>query len=383
MIKILILALPAMVCAVIALLLTLNVVTSRNKPQVKLLAFMVVSMLLYVAHFIFFNDLIDAIPFSDTIYSFCNPAVYPLFFIYVEELTLKRPNRLHQLLYLLPAIVCFVAVGWLYLMMDQQETAFFIEQYLYHNKFSSLEGFAWWQGVAHWVVKLVFALEIPPVLYFGWKYITRYNQVVENNYSDTDDKNVSSVKSLLLLLAITSVVSFVCNVIGRYMFSESEWLVTIPVIVFSLLLLLIGHVGLNQRFYAYHMVMDLDSVEEYSEEYSNDLSTRLLRLINEERLYLRPNLKINDLAKLLNTNRNYIYNAINVEMGISFSEFINHKRIDYAVRLMEKTPNVQLSEVAMKSGFSSVSTFYRNFKLFKKCAPSDFQQEITEGRKRV
>ena len=119
MIKILILALPAMVCAVIALLLTLNVVTSRNKPQVKLLAFMVVSMLLYVAHFIFFNDLIDAIPFSDTIYSFCNPAVYPLFFIYVEELTLKRPNRLHQLLYLLPAIVCFVAVGGLYLMMDQ------------------------------------------------------------------------------------------------------------------------------------------------------------------------------------------------------------------------------------------------------------------------
>ena len=333
---------------------------------------MVVSMLLYIAHFIFFNNLRDAIPFSDTIYSFCNPAVYPLFFIYVEELTLKRPNRLRQLLYLLPAIVCSVVVGELYLMMDQQETAQFIEQYLYHNEFSSLQGLAWWQGVAHWVVKLVFALEIPPVLYYGWQYITRYNQIIENYYSDTDDKNVSPVKSLILLLAITSVVSFVCNVIGRYQFSEYEWLAAIPVVVFSLLLLFIGHVGLNQQFYAYNMDMDLDPVEDYPEEYSNELSNKLLRLINEERLYLRPNLKINDLAKQLNTNRNYIYNAINVEMGVSFSEFINRKRIDYSVQLMEKNPNVPLSEVAMKSGFSSISTFYRNFKLFKKCAPSDF-----------
>ena len=383
MIKILILALPAMVCAVIALLLALNVMGSKNRPQLKLLAFMVVSFFLYTAHFIFFNDLNDAIPFSDSVYSFCNPAVYPLFFIYVEELTLRRPNRFYQLLYLLPAILCSVAVGVLYLMMDQQSTAQFIEQYLYHDKFSQLEGLAWWQGVAHWAVKLVFALEIPPVLYYGWKYITRYNRIVENNYSDTEDKNVAPVRSLLLLLAIASVVSFICNLLGRYVFSEYEWLVAVPVVVFSLLLLLIGHVGLNQRFYAYNMMMDLDSEDEYAEEYSNDLSTKLLRLINEERLYLRPNLKINDLAKQLNSNRNYIYNAINVEMGVSFSEFINHKRIDYAVRLIEKNPNIPLSEVATKSGFSSVSTFYRNFRLFKKCAPSDFQLEITEGKKRV
>ena len=129
------------------------------------------------------------------------------------------------------------------------------------------------------------------------------------------------------------------------------------------------------------MEWDLYSPEDYGSEYTNELSSKLVRLLNEEQFYLKPNLKINDLARRLNTNRNYIYKAINVEMGISFSELINRKRIDYAVRMIDEYPTKHLNEVAVESGFSSISTFYRNFKLYRRCSPSDFQLEVIRKQK--
>ena len=96
--------------------------------------------------------------------------------------------------------------------------------------------------------------------------------------------------------------------------------------------------------------------------------------MDEKRLFLQPNLKINDLANMLNTNRNYIYNAINRGIGLSFAEYINKKRIEYAVQLIDQDREILLTDVAHQSGFSSPSAFYRNFKLYMDCTPSDYQK---------
>ena len=92
--------------------------------------------------------------------------------------------------------------------------------------------------------------------------------------------------------------------------------------------------------------------------------------MSEEKLYLYPNLKVSDLAMRLNSNRNYVYNAINVEMGISFSDYINGQRIDYASQLLEAHPEMSINDVMIKSGFTSTSAFYRNFKKFKGITPT-------------
>ena len=103
------------------------------------------------------------------------------------------------------------------------------------------------------------------------------------------------------------------------------------------------------------------------------LSESIQSLIEKERLYLQPNLKTEDLAKRLGTNRNYIYQAINVKMGTSFTKYINQKRIEYAAQLIEKKPKALLTDISYQSGFTSVSAFYRNFRFFKGCSPSEYQ----------
>ena len=372
MLAILVSSLPMIVCGVLSVLIVLSLYDCWNMAKTRLLFFMATATLLYLAHFIYFNRLMAVIPLTDAIYCFCNLAVFPLYYLYIEELTDYRPNRWRQALCLLPSLLGGVAVGLLYILMDRQEMTLFIEHYLYGNEFASLSGLTFWQAMIHVAVRIVFALQVPLVLYFGFRRITAYNAVVETNYSDIEGKRIVWVKTLLVLFAVTSLVSFVFNLIGRQRFIDEAVPLAIPAVLFSMLLLLIGHVGLNQRF----SVQDIEAEvflesEPIPEDCAySELLEKIRKLMSEEKLYLYPNLKVSDLARLLNSNRNYIYNAINVEMGISFSDYINSQRIDYASQLLKAHPELSINDVMFKSGFTSTSAFYRNFKKFKGITPT-------------
>lgn len=372
MLAIVVSSLPMIVCGVLSVLIVLSLYDCRNMAKTRLLFFMATATLLYLAHFIYFNRLMAVIPLTDAIYCFCNLAVFPLYYLYIEELTDYRPNRWRQAIYLLPSLLGGMAVGLLYILMDRQEMILFIEHYLYGNEFASLSGLTFWQAMIHVAVRIVFALQVPLVLYFGFRRITAYNAVVETNYSDIEGKRIVWVKTLLVLFAVTSLVSFVFNLIGRQRFIDEAVPLAIPAVLFSMLLLLIGYVGLNQRF----SVQDIEAEvflesEPIPEDCAySELLEKIRKLMSEEKLYLYPNLKVSDLARLLNSNRNYIYNAINVEMGISFSDYINSQRIDYASQLLEANPKLSINDVMFKSGFTSASAFYRNFKKFKGITPT-------------
>lgn len=372
MIGVLMSSLPMIVCGILSVLITLSLYDRWNMAKVRLLFFMTTATVLYLAHFIYFNRMTAVVPLTDTLYCFCNPAVFPLYYLYIEELTDYRPNRWRQALCLLPSLFCCLAAGLLYMLMDRHETATFIQHYLYGNEFASLSRLSFWQAIVHVVVRIVFALQVPLVLFFGFRRITTYNAVVETNFSNIEGKRIVWVKTLLVLFAVTSLVAFVFNLIGRQHFIDGPEPLTFPAVLFSALLLLIGHVGLNQRF----SVQDIEAEvfmepEPIPEDCAySELLERIRKLMSDEKLYLYPNLKVGDLAMRLNSNRNYVYNAINVEMGISFSDYINSQRVDYASQLLEAHPELSINDVMFKSGFTSTSAFYRNFKKFKGITPT-------------
>ena len=368
--------LPAMVCGVLTALLALDLCREFSRTRLYLLLFMLTAGFLYIAHFAYFNHLTGAVPVTDTIYSFCNPAVYPLFYIYIEELTTGRHNRWRHMLYLLPSLLCMILVGTLYNMMSTDDVADFIEQYLYKGDSSMLSGYAWWQAMTHQAIKVIFALQIPFVFFSGWRKITRFNRQIVENYSSIENKMLTTLKPLLLIFAVASVASFISNIIGRHNFTDYNWMLAIPSVSFSVLLLLIGHTGIHQHFTAKELQEDTREPEDTTQRKETEkkpvvetIGEEIVRVVDGEQLYLQPNLKINDLAQRLNTNREYIYRAINIGMGLSFADFINSRRIDYAAHLLENEPNIQLTEVIHKAGFSSTSAFYRNWKRFKDYPP--------------
>ena len=101
--------------------------------------------------------------------------------------------------------------------------------------------------------------------------------------------------------------------------------------------------------------------------------------MSKEQLYLNPQLKLTDLVQRLGSNRNYVYQAINIEMSMPFAEYVNRMRIEYAEQLMLSQPQMPLTEVATRAGFASTTSFYRNFKIIRGCSPKSFKMASSSG----
>ena len=110
-----------------------------------------------------------------------------------------------------------------------------------------------------------------------------------------------------------------------------------------------------------------------SDSTNDELMRRICTLMEEQKLYLNSELKLNDVADALNTNRNLISSCINSQQGCSFSQFVNGYRVEYAKDLIRHKPDMKISEVWMQSGFSTETSFFRTFKAVTGMTPTEWK----------
>jgi len=364
---------PVIVCSLNTMMLLLNWRRQPNSAVGWLTVWSVATMLLYACHFLYFQHATEFLPVSDSLYTVCNLVVYPLYLIYISEQTDLQPLSSKPLLVggvwvlgLLGGVIIFT----LYAVMDESETHEFINTFLYHNRSDGLEGTAWLQYVAHRTCQTIFAVEVVVVAMIGYRKIKRYNATLEQLCADTDDKSLRPIGIILQLLVVTGVLSFAVNYIGRQHFADSLWL-AVPALVFSVLLFSITWVGLNYhttlRDISNSKVTTGTTVEENKPASQNDqraMKNQLEQLMMQERIFLRQDLRLDDVALMLGTNRTYLLATLRNEMGMTFKEYINRQRIAYAEELMRRVPNISKIEVASQSGYGTPSSFYRNMKAY-------------------
>ena len=107
-----------------------------------------------------------------------------------------------------------------------------------------------------------------------------------------------------------------------------------------------------------------------------DLMERICLIMDEEQLYLRCDLKLQDVAVRLNTNSSYVSECINSIRSQSFSQFVNTYRVARAQELLRNEPDIKIAEVWVKAGFSSEASFYRIFKAFTGTTPIAWKAEV-------
>jgi AraC-like DNA-binding protein len=84
------------------------------------------------------------------------------------------------------------------------------------------------------------------------------------------------------------------------------------------------------------------------------------------------NINVDDLADLAGFSKFHFARLFKQFAGMSCYEYLTQKRIAHAERLLIQ-PDISITEVAMRSGFNSLSTFNRIFKTAKNCTPSEYK----------
>ena len=109
-----------------------------------------------------------------------------------------------------------------------------------------------------------------------------------------------------------------------------------------------------------------------------ELMERISRLMDQDRLYLRSDLKVQDVAVALQTNSSYVSECINSLRGQSFSQFVNTCRVRHAQELLRRQPDLKTTIVAIESGFSTEASFFRNFKAVAGMTPREWLTTLSE-----
>ena len=106
------------------------------------------------------------------------------------------------------------------------------------------------------------------------------------------------------------------------------------------------------------------------------LMQRIIRLMEEQRPYLDSDLKQADVATALGVRLDEVSRCIN-SYAFNFSQFVNGYRIEYAKQLILRKPGIKMTQVAIESGFSNETTFFRTFKNIVGMTPSEWASQKT------
>lgn len=101
-----------------------------------------------------------------------------------------------------------------------------------------------------------------------------------------------------------------------------------------------------------------------------DFQNGMKRLENEK-FFLDCDANIDYVASKLGTNRHYVSDYFNKVLKVTFTQYINTLRLNYAESLIRER-RIKMSQVGYSSGFNSDHTFRRLFKEKYGCTPTEY-----------
>lgn len=99
---------------------------------------------------------------------------------------------------------------------------------------------------------------------------------------------------------------------------------------------------------------------------------RLTDYFEKEKPFLRSELTINDIVKVIYSNKLYVSRAISLCTGRNFRQFVNYYRVRYSMDLFRENPRLKVVELSHASGFNSMASFNTAFRLFMNESPSEW-----------
>lgn len=223
---------------------------------------------------------------------------------------------------------------------------------------------------------LLLLLMVYPIVIFLLicQHIRNYRLWCENNYSSMEHIDVQWIVRYLIILGLLGIAFFfICFwYVPNRMFTQ-QWMILLIFVYSTEQILFRKDPWENvQRDEAYPYPLPEGKGKTAETGIDDTYRKKLEQWLSTEKPYLNPEFKLIDLMRVLPMNRTYLSQFINDTYGCSFYQFVNRYRIEEAQRLMREHPDMRLSDVAARSGFSSRESFARTFSQLTGTSPREW-----------
>ncbi len=156
----------------------------------------------------------------------------------------------------------------------------------------------------------------------------------------------------------------ICNLLLQINEEYNNSNILMETIIYSKLLNIFVLVGRNYTSNSvFFNGMDYQN-KEYTEKF-----IFICNYINE---HCTEDLNLDKIAKLAGFSKYHFTRLFKQITTTTFYKYLNLKRIEHAQKLLAN-PGISVTEVALNSGFSSLSAFIRMFKLINHCTPTEYR----------
>lgn len=322
----------------------------------------------------------------ETLEAFTTLLLLPLLYFCFKSLTVGSRLGWKSYVWLSPAFIILLSMVCLYASMGEGQAVEYIRK--------TVEGRGEIAPMDHPSVKAIHIIsahiykwvviaQAVGLLVYATFSILRYRHRLREFFSDLGDKSLNRIYSLLGGLYAVLFLSL-GSYKGRFQYAGYIETTAILMLCWGVLIYFMGYNVYKLHYTAQTLAHDLERADLEAAEQgygpANDdaaetgkagagrkrreLHEAFERLMENDKVFLQKNLRMDQLARMLHTNRTYISRIINEDYGCSFSDYINRKRIEYACSIMRSDNRITQEQVAEKSGFTQASSFSRAFKQY-------------------
>ncbi len=317
-------------------------------------------------------------------------SINPFYYFYVKHLTSEKQNyKPNYYIHLTPFLLFVLANLVTYFLMPSSNDL--IE---FKSLFKKQDVFYNWVGIkARALAIIIYCLQILVYSALILIEVTKHQKAIKNHFSDISK---ISLRWIFVLIASTILFTVVDVMLFYKVIAHNELFTNIYFVLMIIYLCFLGFFGLRQP--PIFNLLTTDNNDQFELEKQNDLSeiekkeikyvssklteeekerifNSLINVMIGYKPYLNPKITIQDVALLIDVNKNYLSQVINEKLGVNFFLFVNQYRINEAKQMLlnKEFDHLSIEGIGNSVGFNSRSVFNSAFKQIENVTPTQFK----------
>lgn len=223
------------------------------------------------------------------------------------------------------------------------------------------------------------------ILPFGYYLIKINIDKKKRPFLTQEDKTIFAFLKYLLLGVLFVYTNFFVYFMISFNYDEINFTDSLTSGISIISGALIMYLGLNILL-SPQLLFDLKETRKKNIPINNETSEEDAELLNaietkmgEEKFYLNENFSSQHVLANFEISRSKLDELLVQRKGISFAEWLNSFRIEYAKNLLLSNDQYTIDALSNMSGFSSRSAFYAAFKKITQITPTEYIKQSKKG----